>query len=95
MAENTFFINLVQIVGVSGLMFVVWYLYHKSSIKTFKDMLDTMAEQAKQNHEVLKEMIQTNLSTIAVLARIEQKIDSNIWCPYVKERMKEMRRDDK
>lgn len=88
--ENTFFIDILKYAGVSGLMFIVWLIYHKATIKAFQEMLSAQVEQEKRNHEILKDMIQANLGTIAALTRIEQKIDANAWCPYVKERMKGM-----
>ena len=94
MAENAFLVNLVQILGVSVLMFIVWYLYHKSTVKTFKEIMDSQEKQSERNHKVLTDMIQTNMGTIAILTRIEQKIDDNIWCPLVREKIRKMKGDN-
>lgn len=86
--EHGFYIEMAKYVGFPILLFVILIGYHKSTVKTFKELLEAQSEEAKRTHDILKDMIATNLSNIAVLARIEQKIDSNLWCPYVRRQAK-------
>lgn len=88
MTETAFFIELVKNLGFPVLIFIIWYLYHRSSMKLFEQIIAEQSEESKRNYQTLKEMVDTNQCTLAILARIEQKIDNSVWCPYVKERMR-------
>lgn len=81
MVENTLFTELAKFVGFPILLFIIWIFYHKSTMKIFEKIVD-------KQYDVLKDLIETNHCTISSLARIEQKIDTNTWCPLVKEAQK-------
>ena len=81
--------------GPSGLVFIIWLIYHRNSVKQFETMLKN---QAAQFNEVLKyqqvreektfNLLERQIETLdyhgAHLSRIEQKIDSNQYCPMVR-----------
>ncbi len=81
MSENTLVAELAKNVGFPILLFIIWIAYHRATMKIFEKITETQ-------YSILKDLIETNNCTIGALARIESKIDSNTWCPYVREKMK-------
>ncbi len=86
MSETTSLIELSKNVGTPILVFIIWVLYHKSSMKILERMIGNQSEESKRNYEALKEITETNQCVLVALARMEQKIDTNTFCPLVKER---------
>lgn len=84
MTETAFFIDLVKYVGFPALIFIIWYLTHKSSMGIFSQILEAFKEDTERTYESLKDMLQTNQCTLTALVRIEQKIDHNTFCPLVR-----------
>lgn len=37
-----------------------------------------------QNFSILKDLLETNQYHVALLSRVESKIDNNLWCPVLK-----------
>ena len=77
MSETALLIELVKNIGFPAVVFAIWYIYHKSQVKTFEEMM-------KRNFEVLKDLLETNQYHTAILSRIESKIDMNVWCPILR-----------
>ncbi len=70
-------IPFVESVGFPALIFAIWYIYHQGQMKAFELIV-------KDNFEILKELLETNQYHAALLSRIENKIDNNLWCPILK-----------
>lgn len=77
MNEAVIFIELVKNIGFPAVVFAIWYIYHKSQVKTFQEII-------RNNFAVLKDLLETNQKHTSVLTRIENKIDVNLWCPFIK-----------
>ena len=77
MSEAAVFIELVKNIGFPAVVFAIWYIYHKSQVKTFEEII-------RNNFAVLKELLETNRQHTAILSRLENKIDANLWCPYIR-----------
>ncbi|HBE45733.1 MAG TPA: hypothetical protein DDW17_09925 [Deltaproteobacteria bacterium] len=84
MPEGSFYIDIVKQLGVAGIVFIIFYIYHKSQVKLFSGIIDTQNEQAKRNFEILQSFIQTLEYHGACLARMETKIDQNQFCPVAR-----------
>jgi len=74
------FLPIVENIGFPGLIFIIWYIYHKSQVKTFESLMTN-------NFTILKDLLETNQYHAALLSRIESKIDSNMWCPILRKKM--------
>lgn len=74
------FLPIIESVGFPALIFVIWYVYHKAQVKTFEALLSN-------NFTILKDLLETNQYHAALLSRIENKIDNNLWCPILRKRM--------
>ena len=83
---ETFYKDIIANAGVSGLFFLAFMLLLKAWTKLIEKLIDTFIEDSRKNHEAIKNITETAQCNIAILARIEQKIDYNAWCPIVKER---------
>lgn len=77
MTDAALIIELVKNVGFPAVIFAIWYIYHKSQVKTFEEII-------RNNFAVLKDLLETNQEHTSVLSRIENKIDVNLWCPFIK-----------
>lgn len=51
--------------------------------------MELQATREKENFELLKDMISTNIIQNGLLEKIDSKITSNQWCPYVKAFLKQ------
>lgn len=70
-------IPLLESIGFPSIIFVIWYIYHNAQVKTFEKIME-------QNFNILKELLETNHYQGVILARIENKVDNNLWCPILK-----------
>nr|BDD48253.1 hypothetical protein 3 [bacterium] len=77
MNETVLTIELVKNIGFPAVVFAIWYIYHKSQVKTFEEII-------KNNFAVLKDLLETNQQHTAILSRLENKIDANLWCPFIR-----------
>lgn len=82
-------VELVKLAGFPGVIFLIWYLYHRSQAKTLTTIIDQQAEREKNNFELLREMLETNNYHAAVLTRLEQQINNNQFCPIVRKETRE------
>lgn len=81
MNEVEVMIELTKNIGFPAVIFAIWYIYHKSQVKTFEDIVNN-------NFKVLRDLLETNQYHAALLSRIESKIDTNLWCPILKRELK-------
>ncbi|HSA05676.1 MAG TPA: hypothetical protein P5556_00695 [Candidatus Gastranaerophilales bacterium] len=77
MSETAVFIELVKNIGFPAVVFAIWYIYHKSQVKTFEEII-------RNNFAVLKDLLETNRQHTGILSRMENKIDANLWCPFIR-----------
>lgn len=80
--------TIMQLVGQGGLsivMFVVWFVYHKNQVEFLTKILDEQSKREDRNFQILKEATETLQQLTAYISRMEYKIDSNEWCPITKE----------
>lgn len=80
-------IEIIKVMGFPGLIFVVWYLYHRNQSRQWSEMMKQQSENWRQlllhmekkndqTFELLKDNMQTIQAHTMILARIENKIDS-------------------
>lgn len=81
MNETTLLVELTKNIGFPAVVFAIWYIYHKSQVKTFENII-------QNNFQVLKDLLETNKNQANLLSRIENKIDANLWCPILKKAIK-------
>jgi hypothetical protein len=88
MLEVNFLLELLKSVGFPAIIFIVWYIYHKAQVEFFMNILKEQAEREERNFKLLNDMVETIQYHTAILSRVEQKIDSNDFCPIIKEQRK-------
>jgi hypothetical protein len=90
-------IELIKYAGFPALVFMIWYLYHEAQVKAFGENMKLQVQvfqtissgQSKredQNYELLKEMLEISRYQAAILARMDNKIDTNQFCPLIKDK---------
>lgn len=84
MSETGILIEILKQAGIAGVVFVVWWAYHKSTVKLLSGMLEAQREREQHNFEMLQKFIDTLEFHGACLARIETKIDQNQYCPLAR-----------
>ena len=83
----------VRYVGFPALIFAVWYLSRKDDRERWSKLLETMVAWQKdqaiqtqktidQHFELYKQNQETVTFIAAVLSRLEQKIDTEQYCPW-------------
>jgi hypothetical protein len=88
-------IEILKTLGLAGGFLVIFLVYHAAQRKADKRIYDTQvkaleaiikeyAEREVRNFSLLKELIDQQNYQSAALARMEQKIDSNMQCPVVR-----------
>lgn len=98
MTESALFMKLVEGIGYPALIFAVWYLYHRSQVKSgekqaaaqakvWEDQIKAMNTREERMFSLLASQLEALQCIVAQNARMESKIDSNQWCPLVKEKM--------
>jgi hypothetical protein len=88
MSEFPFFIELVKYVGFPALIFIVFFIYHKSQTKILMQVIKNMEERERALNEYMQQQIETLQCLVGAIARIEYKIDMGMQCPIKKEMMK-------
>lgn len=81
MQDFSVFIELTKNIGFPAVIFAIWYIYHKAQVKSFEQMMNN-------NFQILKDLLETTQYNVAILSRIENKIDLNVWCPLLKKELK-------
>lgn len=77
MAEAGFLIDIVRVVGFPAVIFVIWYLYHKSQVKHMMDLLGRL-------FALTDNCIETIQYNAQVMSRLTEKIDGNQFCPLIR-----------
>lgn len=80
--------EVVKSVGVAGLIFVVWYVYHQSVMRSLQSVIEEQRRKDEQHFEILKGFVDTLQYQGACLARMENKIDTNAFCPLTRKEVK-------
>lgn len=88
MNEVTFLLDVVKSVGFPGLIFLIWYLYHQSQVKTFEKIIEEQSKREERNFSLLKDMLENNQYHTSLLVKITEKLEANQWCPVVKKESK-------
>ena len=70
-------VPVIENIGFPAIIFAVWYIYHQAQVKAFEKII-------QNNFDILKDLLETNQYHAALLSRIENKIDNNLWCPILK-----------
>ena len=95
MTESALFLKLIESIGFPGLIFAVWYLYHRSQVKawesreaaqveTVKAQMQTMNDHESRMFTLLNGQLEALQCLIGQVARVESKIDTNQHCPIVR-----------
>lgn len=82
--QPSFWLDLIKQLGISALIFLIWYLYHRSQVQQWKQLMDAQQQREERNFELLKDMLETVQYHTGMLARVETKIDTNQFCPLTK-----------
>lgn len=78
MGEIDFLTEILKSVGFPAVIFIIWYLYHKSHVEFLKQILSAQAEREEKLTEALQALV-------AITSRMEFKIDRGYVCPVIKE----------
>jgi hypothetical protein len=81
MTESAFFIEILKNTGFPALIFIIWYIYHRSQVKMFEAIISN-------NFSLLKDMIETTSYNTSLLTQITELIKSNQFCPYMRKELK-------
>lgn len=90
--------TLLTILKGSSVLIVlfIWYQDHKSAITREKDhieqlnkVIDLQLNREKENFNLLKDMIASNLLQNEKLEQIKSLITTNQWCPFLRKYMQE------
>ena len=77
MPENL--IEILKYAGGGGLLFLCFYMYHKSTSDQFNSII-------QQTFELLKTMIEQNTAQLAYLQKIDTNVTHNLWCPVIRKK---------
>lgn len=93
--DSPFWMDIIKQLGVSALIFIIWYLYHRSQVQQqekqqeqqaqqWQDLFAAQQQREERNFQLLKDMLETVQHHTGLLARVETKIDTNQFCPITK-----------
>ncbi|MCD8025320.1 MAG: hypothetical protein LUE64_07280 [Candidatus Gastranaerophilales bacterium] len=74
-------VEFLKVAGSGGLVFIVFYLYHRSTTEQFTMIIN-------DTFELLKKMIEQNTLQLSYLQKIDTEVSSNLWCPLIREKAK-------
>lgn len=100
MSELSFISEMVKLAGVNSIGWIILIIYHRSCVDNNKDQLNAQTKREEKNLEFLQKMWQSNADSVkALLERIDfqssqltkivEKIENNLWCPFIKNQTKE------
>lgn len=95
MTETALFLKLIESIGFPALIFAIWYVYHRSQVKAweareasqseaFKAQMKAMNEHEARMFTLLNGQLEALQCLVGQAARMETKIDSNMFCPMVR-----------
>jgi hypothetical protein len=97
-------LELVKVLGFPALIFIMWFLYHRSESQKWEEliknnnsnhqaqfqfmqnMLSQGNVESERIYQLLRDSIEVASHHSSILARMEGKIDTNQYCPLVKEK---------
>lgn len=88
MSELPFFIELVKYVGFPAMIFIVFFIYHKSQTRILMQIIENMEAREKALNEYMQQQLETLQCLVGAISRIEYKIDTGMQCPLKKEMIK-------
>jgi hypothetical protein len=88
MTEFTFFVELAKYIGFPALLFIIFYIYHRSQTEILLKTIKNMEEREKKLNEYLANQTEILQWISSCLSRMEYKIDIGIECPLKKEALK-------
>jgi len=89
MHEYAFFVELIKTIGSPALVFIMFYIYHKTQTEMLLCIIKNLENREKTFSEYLQQQIETMQCMASQLSRIEYKIDTYTNCPIIKQ-MKEL-----
>ena len=84
MTEIQLLMELVKNVGFPAVIFAIWYLYHRAQVKAWEAQMQTMREHEERMFALLNGQLEALQCLVGQCARMETKIDSNMYCPMVR-----------
>lgn len=81
-------IGIADSLGIGVLIFFIWMQSHKSTHLRFEQILSQQAERERKNYELLREMIEETKKHAEAIARLEEKMSFNWFCPLVQEKLR-------
>lgn len=84
MTDLTFFVEIVKNIGFPAVIFIIWFLYHKSQVEILTKMLAEQSQREERNYQTLKELTEALQANTATICRMEYKIDTGYTCPILK-----------
>ena len=84
--ETALLLELIKNVGFPALIFAVWYLYHRSQVKAWESQMAAVREREERTFSLLTGQLEALQCIVAQNARMETKIDSNLYCPMMREK---------
>ena len=82
------FLSFLKIFGLPGALVVIWWLDHKR-FSQFEELLMQYRTLTENYMKIAEDYRETVFVNIQQLSRMEQKIDTNTFCPIIR---KESRR---
>lgn len=77
MLESNFLIEIAKVYGFPALIFIMWFIYHNSQTKTFKNIIDN-------NFTLLAGLLESIQYQSSMLSKITEQISSNQFCPLMR-----------
>lgn len=78
--------NFLKECGTSALMFGCFYLILQLTAKNLEALITQQKDFINKTFDMLKSMIECNLLNTSLLQEIKDKIETNTWCPYARNR---------
>jgi len=82
--ETQLLMELVKNVGFPAVIFAIWYLYHRAQVKAWEAQMQTMNDHETRMFNLLNGQLEALQCIVAQNARMETKIDGNMFCPIVR-----------
>jgi len=83
-SEYNFLLDMVKQNGITALLFIIFFLYHRDQVASWKALREADTKREERTHELFKSQLEVQQAQLAQLARMEQKMDSNSYCPMVR-----------
>lgn len=84
MTELSFLIEILKYTGFPALIFIIFYIYHKSQAEILLQIIKNIENRDEKLNEYLQQQSEILQYLSGTLSRIEYKIDINYPCPMIK-----------